>query len=95
MLAWALAFSDRDLAPAERDMLAAMARLFSISPERAAELKHLAQLFLIGQALDGAYQDGQLDAAAHAEVMALTRDLGLSAEEAERIDALHAKRGRR
>jgi hypothetical protein len=94
MLAWALALSDYELAPAERDLLAADAHALGIAKERAAELRRYAQYFVLDRALEGAYQGGAgaIDARAHAEALALAGEIGLTDEEVQRVDVLSRRR---
>ena len=92
MLAWGLAFTDEELAPAEAARLGEYANALSIRPERADELKRFAQLYLLDQALGRAYAGGTRNAEAQAEAMAMAGRLGLDATEAERADIRFRKR---
>lgn len=92
MLAWGLAFTDEELAPAESARLGEYANGLGIRPERAGELQRFAQLYLLDQALGRAYAGGTRNAEAQAEAMAMAGRLGLDATEAERADIRFRKR---
>lgn len=92
MLAWAVAFTDEELSPEEEARLGEYAGSLGIAAERAAQLKQYSQIYLVDQALNGAYAGGQRNDAVHAEVMAMASRIGLDASEAERVDIRFRKR---
>jgi uncharacterized tellurite resistance protein B-like protein len=92
MLAWAVAWTDDDLAAQEQARLAEYAQALGIRDAQAAELRGHAQSYLLDQALAQAYAGGRRDAAAHAEAMELARRLGFDATAAERADIRFRKR---
>lgn len=91
MLGWALALSDKCLAPSEAARLESLAKGFGVAADRAAALKGHAQAFLLDQALDLAYRSGSRDAAAHQEAMQVAAAIGLDPESAERADVRYRK----
>jgi hypothetical protein len=92
MLAWAVAFTDEELAPQEARRLSEFAAGLAVDDARAGELRRFAQIYVVDQALGRAYPDGRRDPAAHADVMALARRIGLEDEQAERVDIRFRKR---
>jgi uncharacterized tellurite resistance protein B-like protein len=92
MLAWALAYTDEDLADAERTRLHAVAAGLGIDAQRAAELQRFAQLWLVDNALVRAYPGGARSPAAHAWVAELARRIALPAAELHRADARFRRR---
>ncbi len=92
MIAWGLACIDRELAAAEAQRLAELAEGLEIPAARAEELKRYAQRYVIDQGLEEAYPDGKPDEAGRAEVMRFAEQIGLPAEEAERVEIRYRKR---
>ncbi|WP_045119625.1 TerB family tellurite resistance protein [Haliangium ochraceum] len=92
MLAWAVAYTDEELAPEEAARLEEFASGLAIDGARVAALKSYAQHYLLDQSLQRAYASGQRDAAVHAEAMAMAQRLGIDATEAERADIRFRKR---
>lgn len=94
MIAWAVALADSDLDDSERAQLAAHTAGLGIPEERASELRRMAQLFVVDQALSRAYgtSAGQARPGVADEVRELARRIGLSGEEAERAEVRYRKR---
>lgn len=92
MLAWAVAWTDDQLAPEEEARLREYATALAVPAARLAELQGHVRTYLLDQALARAYSGGRLDAAAHAEAMEFARRLGLDATTAERADIRFRKR---
>jgi hypothetical protein len=92
MLAWAVAWTDEQLAPEEDARLREYAITLAVPMPRLAELQGHVRDYLLEQALGRAYGGGRRDAAAHAEAMAFARRLGLDAITAERVDIRFRKR---
>lgn len=92
MIAWALALTDEDLAEAEQARLGQLAEGLGIPPERADELKHHAQVFIIDQAVEAACDSGQDDAQVREQVLELADKIGLDRESAERAEIKYRKR---
>lgn len=92
MLAWAVAYSDDQLAPEEAARLAEYAGALGIPTARVTELQGFAGGYLLDQALARAYATGRRDDAAHAEAMQLASRLGMDATSAERADIRFRKR---
>jgi tellurite resistance protein len=92
MLTWAVALTDEELAPQEEARIAEFATGLGVAPERAAELRRFAQVYLVDHSLGRAYPGGQRDQETHDEVMAMAQRIGLDATEAERVDIRFRKR---
>jgi tellurite resistance protein len=92
MLAWAVAWTDEQLAPEEEARLREYATALALPAARVAELQDHVRTYLLDQALGRAYAGGRRDAAAHAEAMEFARRLGLDATAAERADIRFRKR---
>lgn len=92
MVAWALALTDEDLADEEQARLAAHAEGLGIGADRAAELKRFAQVFVVDQAVEAAYAGGQAGAEVRQQVLGLAQKIGLSADDAERVEVKYRKR---
>jgi uncharacterized tellurite resistance protein B-like protein len=92
MIAWGLAFTDKNLAPAEKSALARFAGSLGIDDSRAAELQNWAKKFIFDQAMDGVYVDAKPDQAARAEAYRLAEQIGLDHAEAERVEIRYRKR---
>lgn len=92
MLAWAAALSDEDLAEEEAGRLTEVATGLGVADDRVVELRSFAQQFLLEQALATAYPGGTRDDGAHTEAMAAAAKLGITPEDAERIDVAYRKR---
>jgi len=92
MIAWALACTDKELAQAEQQRLAAFTEALGVADTRAAELKRYAQRFVIDQAMEGVYPGGVVDEGAKAEVYHFAERIGLDRNEAERVEIRYRKR---
>ncbi len=92
MIAWCLAFTDKNLAEAEKSVLARFAGGLGIDETRAAELQNWARKFVIDQAMDGVYPDGKFDKSAQTEAYSLAEQIGLDRAEAERVEIRYRKR---
>ncbi len=92
MISWALACTDKDLAPAEAQRLAEQAQGLQIADSRAAEIRGHAQSFVIDQAMDHIYTGGQLDSSAQAEVYQFADSIGLDRSQVERVEVRYRKR---
>jgi uncharacterized tellurite resistance protein B-like protein len=92
MLAWAVAWSDDQLAPQEEARLREYATALAVPATRVAELQGYVRSYLVDQALARAYAAGRRDDAAHAHAMELARRLGMDATTAERADIRFRKR---
>jgi hypothetical protein len=92
MLAWAVAWSDEQLAPREEARLAEYATALAVPAARLAELQGHVREYLLDVALARAHGGGRRDATAHAEAVAVARRLGLDATTAERVELRIRKR---
>jgi len=92
MIAWGLACTDKDLAESEISRLSELAKGLGIEETRAQELKAHAIKFVIDQAMEHVYPDQKLDPTAQAEVYQFAKLLGLSREDAERVEIRYRKR---
>ncbi|HWN67227.1 MAG TPA: hypothetical protein VNM90_06280, partial [Haliangium sp.] len=92
MLAWAVAWTDEQLAPEEEARLREYATALAVPAPRMAELQSHVRNYLLDQALARAYGGGRRDPAAHAEAMAFARRLGMDDTTAERADIRFRKR---
>lgn len=92
MLAWATSLVDGDLDPQEAALLANYAQWLSVRGGRAEELRRYAQIFLVDQALEYAYEGGPGGAKRHAEAFALAERLGLDRANVQRVDMRLRKR---
>lgn len=92
MLAWAVAWSDDELAPEEATRLREFATALAVPDARVTELQGYVCGYLLDQSLARAYAHGKRDGAAHAEAMALAQRLGMDATAAERADIRYRKR---
>ena len=92
MLAWAVAWTDEQLAPQEEARLCEYATTLAVPAARLAELQGHVRDYLLEQALARAYGGGRRNAAAHAEAMTFAHRLGLDATTAERVDIRFRKR---
>lgn len=92
MLAWATSLVDGDLHAKEAERIEDFAHMLSVRAARAAELKRYAQIYLVDQALEHAYEEGPGGARRHAEAFALAERLGLDHASIERCDVRLRKR---
>lgn len=92
MMAWSLALTDRQVEAAEHERLNRFAQGLAIPPDRAAELMHHAQIYVVDQSLGPVYANGQRDAAAYQQVVALGQQIGLSQDDVEQTDIRFRKR---
>jgi tellurite resistance protein len=92
MLAWALAFTDQDLAAAEEQRLAELGAGLGIDAARCQQLKVFAQVYAVDNMLGHVYKTGQRDEATYLWVMDFAARIGLDSTEAERADIRYRKR---
>lgn len=92
MLAWSVALADDELGEAEAKRIDELTQGLEISTNRAAELKHAAQLQVFEAALPSAYPGGKRDEEAWKAVSELATAIGLEATDAERADIRYRKR---
>ncbi|MCB9787118.1 MAG: TerB family tellurite resistance protein [Deltaproteobacteria bacterium] len=85
-LAWALAFTDQDLAPSEEARLARFAQGLGIAPERAALLRSHAREYVVEEMLSEAYAERAPSATVRAEVAAAARQLGVATADYDDIE---------
>lgn len=86
MLGWACALCDESLDDAEIQRIEEIARGFGLSATQSDQLRIDAQQFLLRQALSTAYVDGVRDEDAYAEVSFAAEHMGVSADEARKLD---------
>lgn len=92
MVAWAAALVDTRLADAEQARLDALAAGLGLDLEQRREARHNAEVYLVDQALDRAWEGGRLDEAALTEVRALAASFGLDGAAFEAVEARHRRR---
>lgn len=83
MLAWAMAFTDEDLAEEEAALLHKFADIFEISKERADELQDFARYYLLDQVIEEVCEDGVIDEEEHDEILNLAMNIGIDTATAE------------
>jgi uncharacterized tellurite resistance protein B-like protein len=85
-LAWALAYTDRDLASAEEARLAKFARGLEISERRAAVLQGFAREYVVEEMVSAAYADGAVDPAMRPELSRAAAQIGVTPQTMEQIE---------
>lgn len=94
MLCWANALCDHELSDGERKVLEDFAEGLGISPEKAAELKRDAQLYVLEKGLEDAFQNFSMTFEEEDRIAQMGRRLGLSlAQTQSAIQAFRARRG--
>lgn len=86
LLAWALAYADEELDPAELKRLADYARGFMLPESRIRELHRAARLFVVDRALSEVYADGKVDDDELERVYSLANRLDITGTDLEQLE---------
>lgn len=88
----AVAMSDEDYSVAERERLTQLCQGLQLEAAELAKAEQLAADYLVDQALEAAYGDGELDASERLKVDVLAAKLHVAPERVQRLDARCRKR---
>lgn len=94
LLAWTLAFADRDLSIKELGRLRVFARGLHLEPDTSEELRRAAVAHILMGAMDHTYRSGSRDPAGYEEVQAFAANAGLTPANLEKYEVrAKARRG--